>query len=76
MKKRNYTLIAGVSLLSIIILSAVFAPLVTSYDPNGQDLLNSLSAPSGIHWLGTDMLGRDVFTRILMVLVLILQSGF
>ena len=76
MKKRNYTLIAGVSLLSIIMLSAVFAPLVTSYDPNGQDLLNSLSAPSGIHWLGTDMLGRDVFTRILYGARVDLAIGF
>jgi peptide/nickel transport system permease protein len=76
MKKHNGTFILGISLLSIIILAAIFAPLVTSFDPNDQDLLHSLAGPSFTHWLGTDMLGRDVFTRIIYGARIDLTLGF
>ncbi|MGX7172986.1 ABC transporter permease [Enterococcus ratti] len=52
-------------LLAIVFLLVLFAPLVTSYDPNQQDILNKLQHPSSKHWLGTDQLGRDIYTRIL-----------
>jgi peptide/nickel transport system permease protein len=51
--------------LAILILSAT-APLLTRHDPATQDLLGRLLAPSSEHWLGTDHLGRDVMSRLLM----------
>jgi len=49
----------------IILLMAVFAPVIAPYGEAEQDLLNRLQAPSVAHWLGTDELGRDVFSRLL-----------
>lgn len=43
---------------------AVFAPLLSPYGPNVQDTVHAYAAPSAEHWLGTDRLGRDVFTRL------------
>ena len=61
----NGTLLAGLIMLALIVLAAVFAPLLTSWDPTQQDLTNSLADPGNGHLLGTDQLGRDVFARLL-----------
>lgn len=61
----NPTLVAGLSLLGLIVLVAVAAPLITSWDPVKQDLTSSLLPPGNGHLLGTDQLGRDVFARLL-----------
>lgn len=45
---------------------AVFGPSVVPYDPYADDLLNSLAAPAADHWFGTDQLGRDVFSRVIV----------
>jgi peptide/nickel transport system permease protein len=58
------SLLIGGAILGIIIAAAVFAPLITSYGPNQQNLTDILAAPSARHWLGTDQLGRDVWTRL------------
>lgn len=55
----------GMVLLVVITASAVFAPLLTSYNPNAIDMRAVLEPPSWEHLLGTDKIGRDVFTRIL-----------
>jgi len=52
----------GVVLLLIVL--ALAAPLVARHDPLGIDLVNSLEAPSGAHWFGTDIQGRDVWARL------------
>ena len=44
---------------------AVFAPWLTSYDPNEVDVYARLLPPSAEHWLGTDQLGRDTYARLL-----------
>lgn len=44
---------------------ALFAPWIAPYDPNAVDLMHALQAPSAEHWIGTDQVGRDVFSRIL-----------
>ena len=61
----NPTLVGGLSLLGLIVLVALCAPLLTRWDPIQQDLTSSLLAPGGGHLLGTDQLGRDVFARLL-----------
>lgn len=59
------TLYLGTFLLGALIVAAILAPVITSFDPNEQDLMSTLLAPSSQHWLGTDPLGRDVFTRLI-----------
>jgi len=44
---------------------ALLAPLLAPYDPDVTQLAQRLQAPSGEHWLGTDALGRDIFSRVL-----------
>ncbi len=63
--RRNRAAMAGLVVLAIFLFCAVFAPLLTPYDPTGTDLSRALEKPSGEHLLGTDELGRDVFARIL-----------
>jgi peptide/nickel transport system permease protein len=53
-------LVAGVVVL------AIFGELIAPQDPNAQDLAHALAKPDGAHWLGTDALGRDVFSRVLV----------
>jgi ABC-type dipeptide/oligopeptide/nickel transport system permease subunit len=49
----------------IFALLAILSPLITPYDPNVGNVVDSLVPPSGAHWLGTDDLGRDVFSRVI-----------
>ena len=49
--------------LVLLVLFAIFAPILWKYGPNTQDLINSLKSPSTTHPMGTDQLGRDVFAR-------------
>jgi peptide/nickel transport system permease protein len=56
----------GITLVGLTVLGAVFAPWLTKYDPNAQDILHALLPPgSSGHLLGTDQFGRDVWTRLL-----------
>jgi peptide/nickel transport system permease protein len=57
------TLLAGVLTLATLALLGIFGRLFSPYDPLGIDLSASLKAPSLAHPMGTDQLGRDVFTR-------------
>jgi peptide/nickel transport system permease protein len=58
-------LASGGILLLLIVGAAIFAPLLTSYNPITQNLNDTLLSPSAHHLLGTDELGRDTFTRML-----------
>jgi peptide/nickel transport system permease protein len=62
---RQPALVSGAVLLGIIVAAAVFAPLLTHYNPISQNLNATLLGPSAHHLLGTDQLGRDVFSRLL-----------
>jgi peptide/nickel transport system permease protein len=62
---RNRMLVSGLVLLILLALVFACAPLLSRYSPNSQDLLHVLAGPSSQHWLGTDDLGRDVWTRLL-----------
>ncbi|MCU1504710.1 MAG: binding-protein-dependent transport system inner rane component [Ilumatobacteraceae bacterium] len=50
--------------LGLVILLAIFAPLVSRYSPAEQSVANILKGPSAKHWLGTDDLGRDIWARL------------
>ena len=54
----------GGGVVVLLIVLAIAAPLVARHDPLGIDLVNSLEAPSGAHWFGTDIQGRDVWARL------------
>jgi ABC-type dipeptide/oligopeptide/nickel transport system permease subunit len=62
---RNPSAVAGAALVGALVLAALFAPLLTPYDPTQQALLSVLQSPSGEHLLGTDQLGRDLLARLL-----------
>jgi oligopeptide transport system permease protein len=55
----------SIGFLGVIFFSAVFAPLVAPYSYETQDTLNALATPSFSHLMGTDRLGRDLFSRII-----------
>ncbi|GGF26680.1 diguanylate cyclase [Aliidongia dinghuensis] len=61
----NRSLMAGLAILGLIILMAVLAPWISPFDPNDQDPVLSLGAPSAQHWFGTDFFGRDVLSRVI-----------
>ncbi|MCB5203555.1 ABC transporter permease [Neorhizobium sp. T786] len=60
---KRKTVAAGVIVLAIFILLAVFAPLIAPYSPSKLSIVNRLKPPSEIYWFGTDEFGRDVFSR-------------
>lgn len=62
--KKSPLAMIGLGIILIIVLAAIFAPLICPYDPYVQDLRNALAKPSAEHLLGTDSFGRDLFTRI------------
>jgi len=61
---RDTTGAVGTLFVLLIVLLAVFAPLVTPYAPDEINVLKRLAPPSAEHWMGTDQLGRDTFTRL------------
>lgn len=68
--KKNKLALFGLTVISILIVLAVFAPLIAQYDPyvsvkNEAGLYAKLEAPSTSHILGTDELGRDIFSRLI-----------
>src|SRR5438477_6271482 len=64
-RRRSPALIGGISMLGVVIVLCVGAPLFTHYDPIKLNPAAGLLGPSGQHLLGTDQLGRDAWTRIL-----------
>lgn len=62
---RHLTIVIGATLMTILVLLSVCAPLITPYDPVALDLIHRLRPPSASHWLGTDNYGRDIFSRTL-----------
>jgi peptide/nickel transport system permease protein len=62
---KNPVGISALAVLVLIVLAAAFAPLLTSYSPNGVSVLNILQGPGAGHLLGTDGAGRDVWARLL-----------
>lgn len=62
---RNKLAMAGLVIVLVLILAAVFADFVSPYDPAAQDLMNMKAMPGAKHLLGTDEYGRDILSRII-----------
>jgi len=54
----------GFAVVAIVLVAAVFAPWIATTDPDKLDVMNRFAAPSAAHWLGTDHLGRDLYSRL------------
>jgi peptide/nickel transport system permease protein len=63
--RRNRTAVVGAAIVAAFVALAVLAPYLVPYHPTQGALGQRLLPPSAAHWLGTDELGRDVFSRIL-----------
>jgi len=61
----NWQGMFGLFLVILFFASAIFAPLISRYDPFALDIPARMSGPTAAHWLGTDQLGRDTLTRVL-----------
>jgi peptide/nickel transport system permease protein len=62
---RNPLAVIGAVILLTLIFAAVFAPWIAPHSPLGQNLSQRLLPPSSTHWMGTDELGRDIFSRVI-----------
>ncbi|OJU37871.1 MAG: diguanylate cyclase [Rhizobiales bacterium 68-8] len=62
---RNKAAVAGLIVVGLFVLVAIFAPLLAPYDPIKTNWSEIRHAPSAAHWFGTDELGRDIFSRII-----------
>jgi len=62
----NRLALAGLVIVVLFLIAAVFGPWLAPYDFLAQDVPNALQPPSRDHWLGTDALGRDIFSRLLL----------
>jgi len=55
----------GLAIVLVVVVAALFGPIVAPFDPSTQQLALRLEGPTGLHWFGLDELGRDIFTRVL-----------
>src|SRR4029079_19698294 len=70
---RRYTFLArrhvlgsvGLVIMTVFVLTALFADFISRYDPLTADSAQALARPSAQHWMGTDPFGRDVWARII-----------
>lgn len=65
LRAQNWELSTGLVVIAIMVLAALLAPYIAPYHPNQINIVDSLQAPSWHHWMGTDFVGRDVFSRVL-----------
>lgn len=68
--------VLGIGTLILFIICAIVAPLIVRYDPNEINLLRITHAPDSQNWLGTDAVGRDVFSRLVYGARISLMVGF
>jgi len=63
--RRNPTIVLGAGLLLVMAAIAIAAPLIAG-DPRALAPIDRLQAPNATHWFGTDNLGRDIFSRVIL----------
>lgn len=72
---RNRLALFGMIVAAIVIFTAIFAPLLAPYDPLAIKLTDRLKPPTEAHWMGTDHLGRDIFSRVIYGARISMQVG-
>jgi peptide/nickel transport system permease protein len=72
----NHFALAGALFIGVVVALALLAPVIATHDPTEQKLLGRLQSPSSEHWLGTDELGRDEFSRLVYGARISLFIGF
>ena len=81
--RANPLAVLGLAIIAALLLTAAFAPWLATHDPLAQNLAERLRPASSAHWLGTDSLGRDIYSRIIfgaritlsIVLLVVLTTG-
>jgi len=73
---RNPLAFWGFAIIATVLVMALLAPVLAPYDPDAIDVKAILIPPSSTHWMGTDGLGRDVFSRMLFGARISLLVGF
>lgn len=73
---RNPLAFWGFAIIATVLVMALLAPVLAPYDPDAIDVKSILIPPSATHWMGTDGLGRDVFSRMLFGARISLLVGF
>ena len=66
MRRRSWTFWSALILIGLLVIIAVCAPWISPHDPLHVSLPEALLSPSAHHWLGTDQLGRDVASRLML----------
>lgn len=72
---KSKTSLIGLIIISLLIIIAAFAPQIATHSPTDQSIIDRYQAPSAEHWLGTDELGRDIFSRIVHGSRITIQIG-
>lgn len=73
---KNKAAVCGMCIIVLLVVVAIFAPVIAPYEPNKIDMTARLSGPTANHLLGTDNFGRDVFSRIVYGARISLYVGF
>ena len=66
----------GLAIILLLVFCAIFAEVISPYNPTAQDLAHMFETPSSAHWLGTDEFGRDILSRLIYGARVSLQVGF
>ncbi|WP_412027996.1 ABC transporter permease [Deinococcus yunweiensis] len=74
--RRHRAAMVSLAVIVVLILTAIFAPLIAPYDPNSQDLAGIYAPPGAAHLMGQDSLGRDLLSRIIYGSRISLLVGF
>lgn len=64
--KKNKAALFGLLVIIFLVIIAIIGPFITPYEPNKQIMADANQTPSAAHWFGTDNLGRDIFSRIIV----------
>jgi peptide/nickel transport system permease protein len=73
--KKNKLAMVGLAVVAVLVVLALIQPFISPYDPYDQNLMNTLEPPGGDHIMGTDALGRDLYSGLLYGLGLALLVG-
>ena len=71
----NRLTIIGLTIVTILVITAIFAPWIATHDVGATDLLGRYLSPNAAHWFGTDSTGRDIFSRVVFGARISLQVG-